>query len=119
MGWWDGEYASSRERVEYTADPRAGRGICESEPHSAPKLRNFALKGGSLCLALKVFSARLIAICVGQDMEWVRAFVGSFEIRLDASELENRRKNRMDIAVISTIRLILQIMLRRRVVAPS
>ena len=52
-------------------------------------------------------------------MEWVRAFVGSFEIRPDASELEGRRKDRTDRAVILTTRLILQFTLRRRVIAPK
>ena len=52
-------------------------------------------------------------------MEWVRVFAGSFGIRLDASDLESRRKDRTDIAIILTTRLILQIMLRRIVVALS
>jgi len=52
-------------------------------------------------------------------VKWVWAFVGSFEIRLDASELESQRKDRTDIAIILTTALILQITLRHRVVAPN
>ena len=38
--------------------------------------RNFLLKGGDLRSALKDFSACLVALRVGRDMEWVWAFVG-------------------------------------------
>lgn len=50
-------------------------------------MHNFLLKSGDLCSTLKDFSACLVALCVGVDMEWVRACY--LEVRLDTSELEN------------------------------